>query len=241
MSLKVLVLTTETLHHIHFVRQLIGAGHQVSVLSEHQAIVAKSEAGLPEVIRLEYERSHWFPGEILSLRDLCPTQTVASINSAEALEVLQATTCDVSITFGTRWIREDALHLLPHERWNLHGGDPQKYRGLDSHLWALYHSDHDSLITTVHTLAPKLDSGEIVAGSRIDIALAPELHMLRAANTDLAIQLVMGSLAYLEAVGKVARMPQASAGRYYSALPGALWTRCAQSYAVAVRHQDGRS
>lgn len=235
MSLQVLVLTTETPHHIHFVRELVQAGHRVSVLSEQQVIHAQTDATDLEVMRQEFEHDRWFSEGLLSFNDLCLTRTVTSINSAEALCTLMHTVSDVSIVFGTRWIKADALRLLPDERWNLHGGDPQKYRGLDSHLWALYHDDHDALITTVHTLDPHLDAGEIIAGSRIDIASAPELHMLRAANTDLAVQLVKGSLAHLEAVGQVSRLPQASVGRYYSALPAALWTRCAKSYARALR------
>ena len=64
--------------------------------------------------------------------------------------------------------------------------------------------------------------------------------MLRAANTELAISLVLGSLAYLEAVGQVPRMPQAAVGRYYSALPEDLLEACATRYAVIARDKRSR-
>jgi len=240
MSLRVLILTTETPHHTHFVQELVEAGHQVAVLCEEQISVAEAYEEGPEAARREYEQAHWFHDGVPRLSDLCPTNTAVSVNSKEALVTLKHAKSDVAISFGTRWIKDDALRLLPPQQWNLHGGDPQKYRGLDSHLWALYHDDHDSLITTVHSLAPRLDTGDIIAGSRIDVASAPELPMLRAANTDLATQLVMGSLAHLEAVGTVPRMPQATLGRYYSALPQALWGRCTRSYVDAVSSWIGQ-
>ena len=234
MSLRVLVLTTQTPHHIYFVQKLLEMGHSVSVLCEELMAGGGAHANDLEAERQDYERSKWFRDDCPRLSDLCPTKTSPSVNATEALVMLRQAPSDVAISFGTRLIKDDALRLLPEERWNLHGGDPQKYRGLDSHLWALYHDDHESLVTTVHTLAPALDAGAIVAGSRIDLSPAPELHMLRALNTDLAIRLVAGSLAHLEAVGSVPRMPQATVGRYYSALPKALWTKCAKSYAAAV-------
>lgn len=241
MSLNILVLTTETPHHVHFVRQLVEAGHHVGALREQQVFGTDDDVEGREATRQDYERYRWFGNNLPTLNDICPTYPAPSVNSIEALTVLRKATCDVAIAFGTGWIRDDALQLLPHERWNLHGGDPQKYRGLDSHLWALYHNDHGAVITTVHTLARELDSGEIIAGSRIDVASAPELHMLRAASTDLAVRLTIGGLAYLEAIGNVARMPQVTAGRYYSALPSTLWDRCARNYALLVKSRSGRA
>lgn len=241
MSLQVLVLTTETSHHIHFVRQLVEVGYQVSVLSEKQVTSSRASFREIEARRQEYEDGRWFPDGSLRLADLCPTVPTTSVNSAEGLLALDQLSPDVAITFGTRWIRKDALQLLPFERWNLHGGDPQKYRGLDSHLWALYHKDHCALTSTIHVLDPDLDAGDIIAGSQIDLGSAPELYMLRRANTDLVVDLVLGSLAHLEAVGRVPRMPQALNGRYYSSLPSVLWDKCTESYAAAVQIQMHRS
>ena len=216
------------------------AGHFVSVLCEEQVEIAGAQVGRFEAACRHYEEIRWFRDGLPHLSDLCQTNTATSVNSESALATLKQAECDVAISFGTCWIRDDALSLLPNQRWNLHGGDPQKYRGLDSHLWALYHDDPGSLVTTVHSLAPDLDAGDIIAGSRIDITSVPELHMLRAANTDLAVQLVKGSLGHLEAVGTVPCMPQATVGRYYSALPGSLWVRCARNYATAVDLPTGR-
>ena len=32
----------------------------------------------------------------------------------------------------------------------------QKYRGLDSHYWSIYHKDFESLVTTLHRVTPIL-------------------------------------------------------------------------------------
>ena len=237
MSLRVLVLTTETPHHAFFVKELISAGHSVTVVEEHATTLAVSMGSTFQQKQELYERSLWFADTAPSLADLCRTRSVAGVNTSEGLEVLKRSDSDVAISFGTGWIKADALALLPEERWNLHGGDPQKYRGLDSHLWALYHNDSEALVTVLHTLDPELDRGAVIAGSSIDLTGSPELHMLRAASTELAVSLVLGSLAYLEAVGQVPRMPQAAVGRYYSALPTTLLATCARRYA-AITHHD---
>jgi methionyl-tRNA formyltransferase len=183
-----------------------------------------------------YEQSLWFAGEVPALADMCPTRMVHGVNTDDGLRVLKRLDVEVAISFGTGWIKAEALRLLPVERWNLHGGDPQKYRGLDSHLWALYHRDSEALVTVLHALDPELDSGAIIAGGSIDLTGFPELHMLRAANTELAVSLVLGSLAHLGTVGQVPRMPQAAVGRYYSALPAALLETCIRRYAAVTHH-----
>jgi len=237
MTMRVLVLTTETPHHVHFVRELIAAGHSVTVVSEQSMSPADSTGTEFQHQREFYEQSLWFGDTVPSLDDLCCTRVVAGINTLAGIDALRGSQADVAISFGSGWIKTEALARLPVERWNLHGGDPQKYRGLDSHLWALYHRDSEALVTVLHTLDPDLDRGAIIAGSLIDLTRSPELHMLRAANTQLAISLVLGSLAYLEAVGRVPRMPQAAIGRYYSALPPALLETCARRY-DAIAHHD---
>ena len=45
---------------------------------------------------------------------------------------------------------------------NLHGGDPEKYRGLDSHLWSIYHEDWASLVSTLHVVSKDLDAGDSI-------------------------------------------------------------------------------
>ena len=54
------------------------------------------------------------------------------------------------------------ISIFENKIFNLHGGDPEKYRGLDSHYWSIYHNDFKSLITTLHKVRPILDTGEIV-------------------------------------------------------------------------------
>ena len=240
MTLRVLVLTTATPHHAHFVRDLIAAGHSVAVLNEQCTSSSSSVVSAFQRERDSYETSLWFGDAVPSLSDLCPTSVVSGVNTVEGLRVLGNSSADIVISFGTGLIKAEALNLMPVERWNLHGGDPQKYRGLDSHLWALYHRDAQALVTTLHVLDSGLDRGDVIGGSLIDLTEAPELHMLRAANTENAVSLVLGALAHHSAVGRVPRMPQATVGRYYSALPDALLEACSARYAAIARGERSR-
>ena len=43
---------------------------------------------------------------------------------------------------------------------NVHRGIINKYRGLDSDLWAIYHKDLDNIGVTIHKVDENLDTGK---------------------------------------------------------------------------------
>ena len=45
--------------------------------------------------------------------------------------------------------------------FNLHGGNPEEFRGLDSHYWSIYHNNFN-LYSCLHKLSYKLDDGDII-------------------------------------------------------------------------------
>lgn len=233
MNIRLLLLTTQTPHHVHFVRQLVERGCDVTVIQEQ---VDSRRPQLPFMKdQIDFETDLWFSGGMPDFADLVPTERVDEVTA----KCLAGSVCrwDVAISFGSRILRPEVLCELPENRWNLHGGDPQRYRGLDSHLWATYHRDRTALVTTLHSLTREVDSGPIVAGTCLDLMQAPRLDMLRAVNTEAAIQLVVGALAALEVTGQVPMMPQVQSGRYYSALPPALMADVQARYA---RFIEGR-
>ena len=83
------------------------------------------------------------------------------------------------------------INVVPEKIFNLHGGDPQRYRGLDTHLWAIYHKDFGGLVTTLHIL-PKLDDGDIVSMGTLPVSKDMPLYALRKVNTEVCVNLVGG-------------------------------------------------
>jgi methionyl-tRNA formyltransferase len=128
----------------------------------------------------------------------------------------------MTVAFGVRRLKSETIKELPGVLLNLHGGNPEKYRGLDTHLWAIYHSDFNSLVTTLHVLAPRLDTGDIVRQGRIPLRKDMPLYELRAVNTEVCIDLVKGAVDTLSSQGKLTLTKQKEAGRYYSFMPSVL-------------------
>ncbi len=113
---------------------------------------------------------------------------------------------------------------------NLHGGDPEEYRGLDTHLWAIYHNDFGGPVTTLHTVAAVLDAGDICLQDVVAVKPIMPLHQLRAANTDTCIRLARSALASFADLGTLPARKQIRRGRYYSFMPSPLKEVCRRNF-----------
>lgn len=226
MSLKILVLTTNTPHHAYFVWRLVEAGYETHVIEQTGTAVNSVEQKSFRAECEDYESHRWFAGGNYSLGNMCPVKPFSSVNEPEATRFLGAKTYDLAIAFGVGVIQANTMSELPSLCMNLHGGDPQRYRGLDSHLWSVYHRDLDALVTTLHLLNEKLDDGNIVSAGSLDLEQIETLYQLRALNTEMAVDITLGTLASIEAVGRAISYRQTTIGRYYSAMPGELLDLC---------------
>ena len=129
---------------------------------------------------------------------------------------------DVCIVFGTRKISKTTIQRLPNLSVNLHGGDPELYRGLDSHLWAIWHRHKQGLKTCLHLLSNELDEGQIVEMKRLDINSNFALKSLRALNTSVCFDLCNSFLEKIEFGKDINPKTQKCSGRYYSFMPSDL-------------------
>ena len=109
---------------------------------------------------------------------------------------------------------------------NLHGGDPENYRGLDSLLWAIFHKDFKRLHTTLHKVNVKVDTGDIFNSKRIKINKKSSITNIGISNTNNCIKLVNNFIFKIINKKKITFTKQKKLGRYYSALPSALINVC---------------
>ena len=137
---------------------------------------------------------------------------------------------DMVLVFGTGLLKEHLIRVCPNNTYNLHGGDPESYRGLDSHLWAIYHRDFSSLVTTLHRLDTSLDTGDIILQGQIPLTQGMGLYMLRAVNTQLCVQLAVATIDMCSRYGNVVSRRQRQAGRYYSSMPSTLKSICCKNF-----------
>ena len=73
------------------------------------------------------------------------------------------------IISGADLIKGQLLEMLRLKALNVHMGIAEKYRGLDSNLWAWYHKDYKNIGVTLHKLNKNLDTGQIFKSQSLKI------------------------------------------------------------------------
>lgn len=240
--MKVAILTTETTHHSYFVRRIAEAYSELRVFVEQiKPFISVPEPDLFHPLVENFERTLWFDGQSPKISSFAPTQSFESLNSNEAIGNIREFAPDTVIAFGTGILSNIMIDTCSPHFFNLHGGDPELYRGLDSHLWSIYHGDFTSLITTLHFVSSEVDTGKIVLQGQLPLSNCEALYQLRSVNTEVCIQLTLSLLCLLDRIGTILSRPQRSKGRYYSSMPGSLKQTCVRKFERYILGQTPRT
>ena len=235
--MKLVILTTQTIHHTYFVRELSKSFSIKTVLIEKDILAAPFETYHPfEKTRNEYEKEVFFNGKNIYLNDVAETLVVPTVNHRNALRYLAQVQPQVVIVFGTGRLSQSTIHACSSNIINLHGGNPEQYRGLDSHLWAIYHNNYKNFITTLHHVNKKLDDGDIILQGHIPIKKGMHLYELRRYNTELCLRLSQSALDMYTRYEKFISRPQYKQGRYYSFMPSVFKGICVNRFK---KHTEG--
>tara|TARA_B100000900_G_scaffold388586_1_gene380750 strand:+ start:207 stop:917 length:711 start_codon:yes stop_codon:yes gene_type:complete len=234
--MKLIVLTTFTPHHLYFVRKIIKHFVINAIIVENEFLAPPFDTHHSyEDARLRYENEELLKDENLKFENFSNTIEVENINDKACVKFISNQKPDVIISFGTGIIKKDIIERCRYGIINLHGGDPQFYRGLDSHLWAVYHKDFSHLKVCLHRVNNILDDGEIIDMRSIKIRKNLELFMLRSENTKLCVEITLSALANFDEKGFFEFYPQKSKGRYYSFMPNVLKEICLTNFNRYVR------
>lgn len=226
-ELSTVVLTTDTTHHRYFVHQLRKRFVVSSVIIENTSVNPYLQINQNFTnLQTEFEISHWENTNLLPFSDYVETLSVTNVNNALSLDYIKHKKPAFIILFGTRKVSMKVVELAEIGCINLHGGNPQYYRGLDSHLWAIYHRDWNNLTVTLHYVDHELDSAPIILQSDLPIFKNMKLHQLRASTTEVCVKLTELALLSQYNLGWIPSSRQYLKGRYYSAMPNELRTIC---------------
>lgn len=106
--------------------------------------------------------------EALAARAGVPVSRLATINDEAYLRTLSERRVDVLLSVSAPEIfRQAALAAAPFVL-NVHNGRLPRYRGMMPTFWALLNGEHEVTVT-VHTMAAKLDAGQVVAEFSVPI------------------------------------------------------------------------
>ena len=229
--MRLVILTTNTLHHARFVQRISIRFPITRVFEETTSVSAPFETAHPfENLRDEYEHGVWFPDHNASVEDFASVRRFENLNDLDAVAELAALSADVVMVFGTRRLKPAVIEAAGPSMINLHGGNPERYRGLDTHLWAIFHEDFANLVITLHTVNEALDDGRIVAAQPVPVSPGMKLLQLRAANTEVCIRLSMAVLEEFAEVERITSRDQRDKGRYYSFMPTNLKELCLSNF-----------
>lgn len=225
--MRVVVVTTDTTHHAYYLWKVSQRFPlQVVVLERWQPLVRFHTAHPFEQRRDEYEREALLAGGPKSCAEFRDIHYCERVNDPKSVAMLRAQRPDVILVFGASRITPDVFRSAGVACLNLHGGNPEEYRGLDSHLWTIYHRDFTNLMTTLHWVDEQLDTGDVAFQSPLIVPARTELYELRSINTRVSVDLSLEALETLRREGSVPAQPQARCGRYYSHMPACLKQEC---------------
>lgn len=235
--MRVAVLTTETSHHAFYVATLAKRpGIDLLSLIETDLVKPKFETRHPyEDERDAYEWMQWFAGKRPRIAEFSATDVYHNINQPEALQSLLRFSPDLVFVFGTRKLDPAIIRAFPDRLFNFHSGDPQRYRGLDSHLWAIHDGAFDTIRICLHKVEAELDTGDIVFMEPVPLRRDMELFQLRKHNTDLCPVFTNAAIDQWQHDGAVRARPQTGRGVYKSFMPGAMKSACIERFRDYVR------
>jgi len=84
------------------------------------------------------------------------------LHSNFILQTLSKMDAKVGFVFGAPILKEEIFSLPKYGCVNIHTGLVNKYRGVDSSLWALHNGDFDSIGATLHHINASIDTGDVI-------------------------------------------------------------------------------
>ena len=217
--MKIVILASDSPHRRYFIKKIIDSGVPVSlIIFETESIKPAFPVG-PFYANEEssFEEKNFFIDFNDNL-DAYPITYVKNVNNAQSHSLIIRECPDLCLSFGTRKISTKTLSLFKDGGINVHRGVAEKYKGLDSNQWALYHKDFENIGVTLHLLDNSLDTGDIIFQEFLRYPPNSKVFQMRYYETILATELSEKSIkSYLK--GNLRTRKQKNTARYYSFMP----------------------
>ena len=211
------ILTTKTTHHIFFENQIFKKYKNIINIYETTSIKPKFQIdAIFEKKREIFEKKICFQNKKLNFKGR--SYAIKNINDNIVFKILKKHNIKYLIVFGTRKIKKEIVKRYKNKIFNLHGGNPEEFKGLDSHYWSIYHNNFN-LYSCLHKLSYKLDDGDIIFLKKIKLQKKMKIHQLRLKNTLCCIQMVLRLIYLIKNNTRIPSFKQKNESRYYSFMP----------------------
>jgi methionyl-tRNA formyltransferase len=219
-KIKIVLLTTKTVHHYYFINQIINLC-ELTVIEETKFLKPKFKTFHEyEKKQNQYELKRWFNNKKLKIIENIKIFRVRNINEIKTVKIIEKFEPNLIFSYGVSKISKEVITKIKKKIFNFHGGDINYYRGLDSHLWSLYHKDYNGMKVTLHQVDAKLDTGKILMIKKLNLNKIKELYQLRSITTELCVLIAKNIIKKIKIYSKKPN----KIGRYYSFMPKDLKT-----------------
>ncbi len=178
-----------------------------------------------------FETDAWFGGNSPALADIAPVHAVPDMIGDEAASVLKNLKPDAVICLNAGPVGGAIIDMMKTRALVLHPGNPQNYRGEDTHLWAVYHGDESHLECIVQHAALEPNSGSVLASTPLVIPPDMPLAGMRRAITDGYIVGMGKVLTFFDGGGMLSVTRLQQLGKLYTPMPAVLKDYCLSQFA----------
>ncbi len=211
---KLILFTTDTLHHRYFIKEL-------NLIENIEIIIfmikdKNKKLNNFDILQNNFEKKQFFKNKEYHIKNkkfFC-----ANINSKKTIKKIQTIRPDIGILFGTKKVNEHFIKLFDNKLINIHRGMMEKYRGLDSEFWASYHKKFSSIGTTIHMVNKELDKGKILLQKKLILKKNMKCYQLRYYTTKIASEGILKVVKNVLSNKKKLKKKQLH-GKYFSSIP----------------------
>lgn len=117
---------------------------------------------------------------VVSIANVCGVKIfkVSNVNSEQSINFLKAESPDLIVSISASQIfSEKVINIARYATINVHNSPLPRYQGLMPSFWVLY-NDEKQTATTVHLMAKRVDTGDILIQKFIDISPHETLNSL---------------------------------------------------------------
>ena len=215
MNPRVLLISPLKTHHKIFTNYLLKKKINLSILVVKNNIKKKFHTNYISQIQNIYEKKQLKKTNFYTKK--IKYEKIDNINSKKNINFFKKK-FDIGVSFGCDKLDMNVVKQFRYGIINVHRGIIEKYRGLDSDLWAIYHKDLKNIGVTIHFINANLDKGNIILQRKL-IKKKIVIKKIRLETTLSAAYLVNKILKNYK---RIKSKKQKEFGRYYSFMPSIL-------------------
>jgi|TARA_Y100000310_G_scaffold214702_1_gene215647 methionyl-tRNA formyltransferase len=213
--MKIVIFTSNAMRHKFVANTLAPHADEVLVISESKS---KNSPGATDVdksprmiehFRLRSESEKKFFGGHDTFKAKSVLVEASGVNSPHIYELVKNFNPDVAFVFGSGFIKEPLLSLIPEGRFiNLHLGLSPYYRGSGTNFWPFVNNELEYVGATILHLDSGIDTGDIIAHVRPKIEHGDTVHIVGNKTIQSAAEILVTIIQMLKKGEEIPRLKQ---------------------------------